>query len=128
YEKQMQFLVLFDAANVNECYRRPESVLPQQALAIANSSLSLNQSRLLARQLADASAGEVGSDREFIQEAFERILSRDPSTLELAMCQRFLANQATRLAEPAKLTVFSGSQKAEVGPSPDARLRARENL
>ena len=27
YEKQMQFLVLFDTANVNECYRRSESVI-----------------------------------------------------------------------------------------------------
>jgi hypothetical protein len=35
YEKQMQFLVLFDAANVNDCYRRSESVIPQQALAVA---------------------------------------------------------------------------------------------
>src|ERR1700722_5635886 len=35
-EKQMEFLMLFDAASVNECYRRSESIVPQQALALAN--------------------------------------------------------------------------------------------
>src|SRR5207249_1645452 len=44
-EKQMEFLLIFDAASVNECYRRAESVVPQQALAMANSSLVLAQSR-----------------------------------------------------------------------------------
>ena len=51
YEKQMTMLVLFDAASPNECYRRSESIVPQQALALTNSSLSLSQSRLLARKL-----------------------------------------------------------------------------
>ena len=40
HEKQMTFLQLFDAANPTECYRRHPSVMPQQALALANSSLS----------------------------------------------------------------------------------------
>src|SRR5207248_2350486 len=38
-EKQMEFLKLFDAAAVTECYQRKESVQPQQALALANSAL-----------------------------------------------------------------------------------------
>ena len=32
-EKQMEFLQIFDGAGVTECYRRKESILPQQALA-----------------------------------------------------------------------------------------------
>ena len=32
-EKQVTFLELFDAANPTACYRRAESVVPQQALA-----------------------------------------------------------------------------------------------
>ena len=48
-EKQMEFLQIFDAAGVTECYRRKESILPQQALALANSDLSLRQARRLAR-------------------------------------------------------------------------------
>ena len=45
----MTFLDLFDRPNVVECYRRSESVVPQQALAMANSPLSLAQARLLAK-------------------------------------------------------------------------------
>ena len=48
-EKQMEFLQIFDAAGVTECYRRKESILPQQALALANSELSLRMARRLAR-------------------------------------------------------------------------------
>jgi hypothetical protein len=128
YEKQMQFLVLFDNANVNECYRRSDSVIPQQALAVANSSLSIGQSRLLARQLSQAAGSGAKADREFIQSAFEQILSRTPTADELATCEKFLAGQATRLADPTKLTAFAGGKKSEVDPSRDPRLRARENL
>src|SRR5262249_39531529 len=124
YEKQMQFLVLFDAANVNECYRRSESVIPQQALAVANSPLSLTQSRLLARRLSESASG----DGEFIQRAFEQILSREPTGNELAVCAQFLAGQTTQLGEPGKLNLFVGEKKAEVGPATEPTQRARENL
>ena len=49
-EKRVTFLRLFDSPNVLSCYRRSESVVPQQALALANSSLCLEQARLLAGQ------------------------------------------------------------------------------
>jgi hypothetical protein len=124
----MQFLVLFDAANVNECYRRSESVIPQQALAVANSPLSLAQSRLLARELAEVSRGAAPSNRVFVEAAFERILSRAPSDDERARCEQFLNDQATRLAEPNTLTAFEGATKAAVSPSSDPLLRARESL
>ncbi len=52
-EKQMEFLQIFDGAGVTECYRRKESILPQQALALANSDLSLRQARRLARALSN---------------------------------------------------------------------------
>jgi hypothetical protein len=90
--EKMQFLELFDQANPNECYRRQESVMPQQALALGNSALSLNQSRLLAKQLSD----EVGPADEsprvtaFIRAAFETILSRPPRPEEVAACEKFL--------------------------------------
>jgi hypothetical protein len=86
-EKQMTFLMLFDAASVNECYRRSESIAPQQALALANSPLALAQSRLLAGKLwkeAEGAAGPAtaaasdGADREriFVRAAFEQVLCR----------------------------------------------------
>jgi hypothetical protein len=128
YEKQMQFLVLFDAANVNECYRRSESVIPQQALAVANSTISFSQSRLLAQRLSQAVGEAPAAGRLFIDAAFEQILSRSPTAEELAMCEKFLAGQATRLAEPTQLTAFAAGKKSEVNPSSDPHLRARENL
>ena len=38
------------SANPVECYRRSESIAPQQALAMANSTLTLAQARILARE------------------------------------------------------------------------------
>ena len=35
----MEFMDLFDGANVTECYERTVSIVPQQALAMANSTL-----------------------------------------------------------------------------------------
>ena len=34
-EKHAQFLAMFDSASTHECYRRVETVVPQQALAMA---------------------------------------------------------------------------------------------
>jgi len=129
YEKQMTMLVLFDAASPNECYRRSESIIPQQALALANSSLTLGQSRLLARQLWDQVAEGSGSDNvEFIQAAFLQLLSRPPADEELAACQEFLVDQAAVLADPTTLTRFVGGEAPEIEPAADAQDRARENL
>jgi hypothetical protein len=136
YEKQMPFLMLFDAANVNECYRRSESVIPQQALAIANSSLSLAQSRLVAAELSEAAGRGTATARAFVERAFEKILSRPPSADELSACEEFLVEQAERLADGSRLTSFGsdkpkkggGGQTSEIGPSADAGQRARENL
>ncbi len=86
-EKQMEFLQIFDAAGVTECYRRKESILPQQALALANSDLSLRMARRLARTLS----ARVGSDScEFVTAAFEQVLSRPPTDAERAECLRYL--------------------------------------
>jgi hypothetical protein len=124
YEKQMQFLVLFDAANVNDCYRRSESVIPQQALAVANSSLSLSQSRLLAAQLASSAS----SGGDFVTSAFMRLLARQPSSSEKSRCEEFLRQQSALLAESGRLNSFAGEKKAEPAPAADPLQRARENL
>ncbi len=129
-EKKMEFLSLFDSANPVECYRRSESIAPQQALAMANSTLTLAQSRLLAKKLSD-SQGNVAADeapRRFVAQAFTRILCRAPSEAELATCLDFLKEQAAKLADPKSLTAFSAGPDALVPPSGDAAQRARENL
>ena len=79
YEKQMTMLVLFDAASPNECYRRSESIIPQQALALLNSTLSLSQSRLLAPELWQTASTDQSPQESFIRSAFLQILSRPTS-------------------------------------------------
>jgi hypothetical protein len=112
-EKQMEFLKIFDEAAVTECYRRKESVVPQQALALNNSELVLTQARLLARALSE----QVGSDpAAFATAAFERVLSRPPMAEEQAECVAFL-QQRTR-------QYTNGNEKS----NDDAAARARESL
>ena len=126
YEKQMQMLTLFDAASPNECYRRSPSVIPQQALVMANSDLSWS----LARQLARDVDGELESDGDdrFIEAVFRRILGRSAAAQEQAMCREFLVEQRRMLANPEQLTRFESGGKPQVAASDDPALRSRENL
>jgi hypothetical protein len=129
-EKKMEFLSLFDSPNPVECYRRSESIAPQQALAMANSPLTLAQSRVLAKKLSDG-LGNVAAEeapKQFIETAFVRILCRPPTADELATCAEFLAEQSAKLADPKSLTAFSAGPAASVPPSTDPQQRARENL
>jgi hypothetical protein len=112
-EKQMEFLKIFDEAAVTECYRRKESVVPQQALALNNSELVLTHARSLARLLGE----QIGNDpAAFTTAAFERVLSRPPTAEESAECLAFL-EQRTR-------QYTNGKEKA----NGDAAARARESL
>ncbi|MDB6005796.1 MAG: hypothetical protein JWR15_2783, partial [Prosthecobacter sp.] len=71
-----RFLATFDNANVLECYRRNESVVPQQALALTNSRLS--------RECADALAAKLGKvdEKAFIEQAFLVVLGRPATAAE----------------------------------------------
>jgi len=128
YEKQAKFLELFDGASVNECYRRSESVVPHQALALANSDTSRNQSRIIASKIGELVAKDPEPDHAFVQLAFEQVLGRKPSTAEVGECRAFLLTQAELLHDPVKLTPFTGGAKATVEASGDATQRAREDL
>src|SRR5262249_20762513 len=116
--------------NPVECYRRSESIAPQQALAMANSTLTLAQARILARKISDslsvASAEEAS--RQFVESAFQRILCRRPASDELAACVDCLAQQSAALADTKSLTAFSSGPAASAAPATDPQQRARENL
>ena len=129
-EKKMTFLDLFDRPNVVECYRRSESVVPQQALAMANSPLSLAQARLLAKTLSAEVASELNADTQekFVTTAFEQVLARPPNAAELQECEKFLADQAQRFADPKALTQFTTGTPSTVPAAADPHQRARENL
>ena len=131
YEKKMKFLELFDAASETDCYRRSESIIPQQALALANSQLAVEQSRVLAGKLLAAvkqgDAAQEQVDREFIRQAYLTVLSRNPRDDEATACSEFLKEQQTLLADAAKLTA-TGGPNVNVPPSGDAAQRAKESL
>jgi mono/diheme cytochrome c family protein len=128
-DDRMKFLELFDVANPNACYRRSDSVVPQQALALSNSALPLEMSRHLARQIDQATAGADSdvANKKFITAGFEQIISRQPTASELTLCLKFLDGQ-TELLTSSKLTAFGGSAVAKVAPSPKNEMRAKENL
>lgn len=83
HEKLVPFVQIFDGPKVTECYQREVSVQPHQALALANSRLTHDQSVALEKQLAK-DAGK------FISDAYVRILGREPTAKERAACARFL--------------------------------------
>ena len=118
-EYKMSFLDQFDAASPTECYERQESVIPQQALALHNSSLAINVAREVTKQLA--------RDATFITTAYERVLGRRPSATEEKRCEQFLLEQAGLYARGEKLTPFPPGP-AVTPPSSDPAMRAREDL
>ena len=123
--ENMLFLKLFDLADPAGCYRRFESIVPQQALALSNSEMSFTQSRLLARKISD----KVGDDSaQFVATAFERVLARAPSAQEESESLKFLEQQAQLLRDPTKLTRLKSGETGEVPASADPSLRARESL
>ena len=129
YEKQMRMLVIFDAANPNECYRRSESVIPQQALALVNSSLCLDNARLLAGQLwkENSNHGER-KNLEFLISAFIQILGRPPEQFETDAGLEFLVQQSELLSNTKTLAAFSNGKPATIEPAKEPESRARENL
>jgi hypothetical protein len=89
---------LFDGPDALECYRRSRSVIPQQALALTNSELVHQVSAVLAATLWDEMEMDPKSDtttgnKMFILAAFERILSRPPTSKEVELCSSFLAGR-----------------------------------
>ena len=128
----MPFLELFDAPDTTDCYRRTESIVPQQALAMSNSHITLNYGRKLGETLW-ASVEEDGTERTkreeaFIIAAFEQILSRRPSNPEQQRCELFLYEQRV-LFESTDAAALKGTAMKNVQPaSPESDNRAREGL
>ncbi len=87
------FLTTFDLALVTECYRRDQSVVPQQALAMTNSRLVLDSSKPIAEKISQAIRPEAAEidDAAFIRHAFNLLLGFSPSDDELKASQDALA-------------------------------------
>ncbi|HTI51289.1 MAG TPA: DUF1553 domain-containing protein [Planctomycetaceae bacterium] len=127
-----KFLELFDAPDPCDCYKRAESLIPQQALAMANSQLTLNLSRQLARKVWDESErGEAnGSERQvtFVTAAFERILSRAPTAAEMSVCLDFLQRQTDLFRKQEPSATPAAAAQGAVVPSNEPLIRACESL
>ncbi|MBI3869861.1 MAG: DUF1553 domain-containing protein [Verrucomicrobia bacterium] len=87
-EKEVEFLKIFDGPTVTECYARRPTVVPQQALAMANSELTLNAARSLVKALSNG--GTAAAAEDFPRDAFQRVLGRKPSPEELRLCREFI--------------------------------------
>lgn len=83
-DQQDLFLSTFDDADHLACYRRSESIVPQQALALANSKLTFEMAPRIARRLDDDLA-----IKDFVAKVFEVLMARLPDQDELEACEEF---------------------------------------
>ena len=103
------FLTMFDDAGVKECYRRDQSIVPQQALALSNAAIVHDSATKIAERIVSAGTtdGAGMSDEAFLDRAFVMLLDRRPSADELAACSaaigkwRALGKPAGAGADPA---------------------------
>jgi len=107
HNEHNRFLSIFDDANVLECYRRAESIVPQQALALENSKLVFQAAENIARRIDEK------ENAAFIKTAYLMVLGTTPTTEELAACEEAM-NELRTAAPQDKKT--------------DGALRARINL
>ena len=92
----MKFMEAFDAPDPCDCYRRTETVMPQQALALNNSQLIQTASRKLATTIhgqLPAGIDPTESSDRLVALAFERCLSRQCSDQEQKLGMEFFARQ-----------------------------------
>ncbi|MEZ6132225.1 MAG: PSD1 and planctomycete cytochrome C domain-containing protein [Planctomycetaceae bacterium] len=117
--EKMLMLEVFDVADPNACYRRKESIVPHQSLAMMNSGLALDSARTLATELAD--------EDDFVTAAFTAVLARSPTPEEAERCQAFLRDHSDLLRQTPGQP-FSAGGTAQQPAAADANLRARQNL
>ena len=96
-DERVSLLTAFDAPNVEDCYRRHETIVPQQALAMINSGMVLTGAGQIAMAIEKAH-GADHSRSAFVAAAFENILGRTPSDAEQTACQTALAKLAKTLS------------------------------
>ena len=108
---------MFDAPNVEECYRRHETIVPQQALAMINSGMVLTRAGRDRRGDRPRSRAIGPATRPaFVVAAFERILGRAPTEAEQSECEAGLARLAAAFAAEAGTN--------DPGRTPEARARS----
>ncbi len=97
HNEHHKFLSMFDDASVLDCYRRAESIVPQQALALENSPLATAMADKIAQRIT--AANPSATDRDFTRAAFLTVLAVEPTESE----QSLVAAALTRLTAAAQL-------------------------
>jgi hypothetical protein len=110
HNEHQKFLALFDDANVLECYRRADSIVPQQALALENSPLAIEMAGRIADLLSVRNP--AADDEAFVRLAYPTVLAAEPSPEELVACMEALS--AFRASAPAGKDATATSRAALV--------------
>jgi len=97
HNEHQKFLSMFDDASVLDCYRRTESIVPQQALALENSNLTNEIAEKITARIQAAHPDL--NESEWIREAFRTVLSCEPTADELAISTSALSQLAQLGAE-----------------------------
>lgn len=92
-----RFLTTFDEADPLDCYRRRESIVPQQALALANSKLAIEMAEKIAANLWQRNPKV--SDRDFAKLAFFAVLCYQPNDQELQACEQAMTRWRSIFAQ-----------------------------
>jgi hypothetical protein len=98
---------IFDGARPSECYQRELSIKPHQALALANSQLTLDASIALEKTLTRTAGPDY---QAFVTTAFQHILNRTPKAEEMRLSSSFLnqsGKDATRLRQHFIAVLFN---------------------
>jgi mono/diheme cytochrome c family protein len=102
HNEHQKFLSMFDDASVLECYRRAQSIVPQQALALENSPLATAAAEKITQRIAAAHPNL--SDREFIEAAFTIVLASKPTTDEAVVVLEAIEHLRKPQSEPGRPT------------------------
>jgi mono/diheme cytochrome c family protein len=101
HNDHQKFLSMFDDAGVLDCYRRAESIVPQQALALENSPFATEMAGKISQRIA--AFHPDASDADFIRTAFVTILAVEPTSDEQATLTELL-KRMTELAKAKNRT------------------------
>jgi hypothetical protein len=113
------FLTSFDEASVLECYRREQSVVPQQALALANSELTHELIPQIADRIIDMAKMVEPTNSEtldvaseaWVRSAFVVVLGRMCTAAELSRCQQAISQWHAQELEQGSLDTADRSRK-----------------
>lgn len=97
----------FDAPSVEECYRRTETIIPQQSLAMINGQLVQSLSREVGGKIP------LETPDEFVRAAFEVILCRAPSDQEQRVTRAALEELTNQFVRQGQTAAAANKQARE---------------